>query len=129
MRWPLTVPFLSAAYADPAASPAHREAVAASYGVLNRYAGTAVGEFLGWLLQGVWAVALAVLVLRAVGLPRWFGGLGLALAGVWAVVIPVAGLLRLPGLNAAGQPVYSLWFVWLLALGALLLHRRVAAGR
>ena len=42
-----------------------------------------MGEFLGWLFQGVWAVAVAVLVLRAVGLPRWFGGLGLALAAVW----------------------------------------------
>jgi hypothetical protein len=81
VRWPLTVPFLSASYADRVASPAHREAVAASYDVLNRYAGTAVGEFLGWLFQGVWAVAVAVLVLRAAGLPRWFGGVGLALAG------------------------------------------------
>ena len=84
-----------------------------------------MGEFLGWLFQGVWAVAVAVLVLRAVGLPRWFGGLGLALAAVWAVVIPVAGLLRWSALNnTVGQPVYSLWFVWLLVLGVLLLRRR-----
>lgn len=89
-----------------------------------------MGEFLGWLFQGVWAVAVAVLVLRAVGLPRWFGGLGLALAAVWAVVIPVTGLLRWSALNnAVGQPVYSLWFVWLLVLGVLLLRRRVAAER
>ena len=124
VRWPVTVPVLSDAYAA-APDEAGRTAVAASYDVLNHYAGGAVGEQLGWLFQGVWAVGVGVLVLRAVGVPRWFAVVGLALASLWAVLVPLAGFLGSPALDAAGQPAYALWYVWLLALGVVLVLRTV----
>src|SRR3954468_17457224 len=124
VRWPITVPVLSDAYAA-APDEAARAAVAASYDVLNHYAGAAVGEQLGWLFQGVWAVGVGVLVLRAVGVPRWFAGIGLALAAIWAVLVPLAGFLGSPALDAVGQPAYALWYVWLLALGVVLVLRQV----
>ncbi|WP_158220475.1 DUF4386 family protein [Kineosporia sp. A_224] len=124
VRWPITVPFLADAYAQ-ATDAAGRQAVAASFDVLNRYGGGALGEHLGWLFQGVWAVFVGVVVVRAVGVPRWFGALGLALAAVWAVLVPGAAVLRSEAMNTIGQPVYTAWYVWLLALGVLLVVRRV----
>ena len=123
VRWPITVPYLADAYA--AADDAGRQAVAASFDVLNRYGGGALGEHLGWLFQGVWAVYVGLVVVRALGVPRWFAGLGLALAGVWAVLVPGAAIMRSEVMSAVGQPVYTAWYVWLLALGVLLLVRRV----
>ncbi len=127
VRWPISVPYLADAYAQ-AGDPAARQAVAASFDVLNRYGGGALGEHLGWLFQGVWAVFVGIVVLRAAGVPRWFGALGLALAGVWAILVPGSAILQADALNTVGQPVYTAWYVWLLALGVLLVVRRVAAG-
>ena len=62
VRWPTTVPRLADAWSDPGATATSREATAAAYDVLNGYAGAALGEHLGWLLQGIWAVGVAVLV-------------------------------------------------------------------
>jgi hypothetical protein len=124
VRWPVTVPYLSDAYAT-AADDAARQVTASSFDVLNRYAGAALGEHLGWLLQAVWAVGIAVLALRGSTVPRWFSWLGLALAAIWAVLVPGAGLLQWDRLNSIGQPVYTLWYLWLLGLGVLLLRRPV----
>lgn len=127
VRWPITVPYLVDSY-EAADGEAARQAVATSFDLLNRYAGGALGEHLGWLFQGVWAVFVGVVVLRAAGLPRWFGGLGLGLAAVWAVLVPGSAVLRSEAMNTLGQPVYTAWYVWLLVLGLVLVARRVGPG-
>ena len=127
VRWPLAVPGLADAWADPAATTTQRAATAAAYDVLNGYAGAAVGEHLGWLLQGIWAVGVAVLLLRSTQVPRWFAGLGLALAGVWAAAVPTATAIGLDTLELWGLNAYTAWYLWLLALGVLLLRRPAAA--
>ena len=130
VRWPITVPTLAQAWTDPAATDSSREATAAAYDVLNGYAGAALGEHLGWLLQGIWAVGIAVLLLRTRRVPRWFAGLGLGLAALWAVAVPTATAVGLETLEFWGLNVYSAWYLWLLALGVLLVRRsRQAAGQ
>ena len=54
VRWPIAVPGLAEAWTDEAATATQREATTAAYDVLNGYAGGALGEHLGWLLQGIW---------------------------------------------------------------------------
>jgi hypothetical protein len=122
VRWPITVPYLADTYAT-ATDDVTRQATASAFDVLNHYAGGALGEHLGWLLQAIWAVALGVVLVRAAGVPRWFSWLGLGLAVVWAALVPGAGLLESDALNTLGQPVYTAWYVWLLGLGVLLLWR------
>lgn len=128
VRWPIAVPGLADAWTDPAATATQREATAAAYDVLNGYAGGALGEHLGWLLQGVWAVAVAVLLLRTGRVPRWFAVVGLALAGGWALTVPPATAIGLETLELGGLTVYSLWYLWLVALGALLVRRPRGGG-
>ncbi|NKY41215.1 DUF4386 family protein, partial [Cellulomonas septica] len=92
VRWPVVVPGLAERYLDPATSPATRKATAAGYDLLNAYAGGALGEHLGWLLQGVWAVGLAVLAWRAADVaPTWLRGSLAVLAIAWTVTLVPAG--------------------------------------
>lgn len=124
VRWPVVVPGLSERYLDPSATSAARAATAASYDVLNAYAGGALGEHLGWLLQGVWAVGIAVLAWRAADVaPTW---LRRALAGVavaWTVTLVPAGWFDDDTLTSIGSTVYSVWYLGLLVLGVVLLRR------
>ena len=101
-----------------------REATAAAYDVLNGYAGAALGEHLGWLLQGIWAVGVAVLapaprpaaaVVRRAGPRRWPARGPLA--------VPAATAVGLATLEFWGLNVYTAWYLWLLALGVLLVLR------
>ena len=132
VRWPIAVPGLSERFADPAASEVERAATAASYDVLNAYAGGAVGEHLGWLMQAPWAIAIGVLAMAAAGLPRWFGVVGVVSAALWAVLIvpePYVEALGSDGVATVAFGVYTVWFVWLAALGALVGVRSVAPAR
>lgn len=128
VRWPLTVPGLADRWTDPSATEADLAATAAVYDLVNGYAGGALGEHLGWLLQGVWAVGVSLFVLRSRGLPRWFALLGVGLATVWAVLVPVATAFAVPTLEFWSLNVYTAWYLWLLALGVLLMLRPVEAA-
>ncbi|GAA4412600.1 hypothetical protein GCM10023168_34580 [Fodinibacter luteus] len=121
VRWPIAVPGLADAWTDAAATATQREATAAAYDGLNGYAGGALGEHLGWLLQGIWAVGVAILLLRSRRVPRWFALLGLGLAGAWALAVPTATAVGLATLEFWGLNVYTAWYLWLLALGGLLM--------
>ncbi|MBK9739002.1 MAG: DUF4386 family protein [Actinobacteria bacterium] len=124
VRWPVTVPHLSDAYA--AAEGANGGAIASSYDVLNRYAGGALGEHLGWLFQGLWAVGIGILLLRVVGVPRWFALLGLGLAVLWLPMLWGSGLFAAEWLAPIGSTISGVWYVWLLALGVIVMVRRVS---
>lgn len=132
VRWPVAVPGLSERFADPAADEVSRTATAAAYDVLNAYAGGAVGEFLGWLFQAPWAIGVPVLALSVAGIPRWFAGVGVASAVAWVPLIvpePFVETLSSDAVSAVSFGIYTVWYVWVGALGVLLAARRVRAGR
>ncbi|MGY4644918.1 DUF4386 family protein [Cellulomonas sp. URHB0016] len=123
VRWPLVVPALAEHYLDPSTTGAAKEATAASYDLLNAYAGGALGEHLGWLLQGVWAVGIAVLAWRAADVaPAWLRRSLAVLAVAWSVTLVPAGWFDDDGLTAVGSTVYSVWYLGLLVLGVVLLR-------
>ena len=75
VRWPIVVPQLARRYlAAPPGSP-ERDAVGSSYDLINAYAGGALGEHLGWLFMGVWAIGLGLLGSRI--MPKWLAAVGL----------------------------------------------------
>ena len=129
LRWPITMPSVADSWVAAQGDPVAEAAVAASYDVLNNYAGGALGEHLGWLLQGVWAVGIFGIGLRAVGLPRWVSWVGLALSVVWAVAVPLGTALGNDTLEVVGLSVYTAWYVWLIVFGVVLAWRRVGPPR
>jgi Domain of unknown function (DUF4386) len=117
-RWPIAMPYLSNLYRT-----GDKERAGELYELLNRYAGMTVGEHLGFITMGVFAIALAVALRRNNIGPKWFFPVGI-FAGVSIAItsfeqydndVPVLGEL-----NGAANTV---WFLWLLALGVVLVRR------
>ncbi|MFC7479824.1 DUF4386 domain-containing protein [Luedemannella flava] len=129
VRWPLVVPGLADAYLAAAPGTPERAAVGASYDLINAYAGGALGEHLGWLLQGVWAVGTGVLLLRSTFLPRWLGAVGAATAVVWLPFTAASGFTgsHVGTVATIGTLTYTVWYVWLGLVGVILLARRQRA--
>lgn len=126
LRWVTAVPVQADLWHQAGTDEAARFAVATSYDTLNAYAGGTLGEHLGWLLQGLWAVGVFVLALRAVGVPRWFSAIGLAISVGWAVLTPIGTAADVAWAETAGVAfLYSAWYVWMAAFGVVLLVRKV----
>jgi hypothetical protein len=118
-RWPFAVPHLARVHADPTASDAERAAATVTFETLNRYAGVAIGEHLGYLLTGAWTIQVSVAVADTTIVPSWIGWVGLVPAlGILVGLLEPAGWRPAGALNAVG---YLLWSVWLIALGVGLL--------
>jgi hypothetical protein len=124
LRWVFVVPPLADSYV--AGDAATRTAVAAAWTAQHQYGGALLGEHLGQLLVAGWSVTVSILILRSGVLPRWAGWLGLVASGMYllnqgdilATAVPGFPVWDLGGLLGS-----TLWAVWLLALGVLLLRR------
>jgi hypothetical protein len=118
-RWPFAVPHLARVHGDPSASDAERAAAAVTLQTLNRYAGVAIGEHLGYLLTGAWTIQVSLAVADSTIVPSWIGWVGLLPAvGILTGLLEPAGWKPAGALNAVG---YLVWSLWLIALGVGLL--------
>ncbi|TYL51136.1 DUF4386 family protein [Agromyces mariniharenae] len=119
LRWVFVVPFLAREHA--AATDA--SAIDLVFQVQHRYLGVAVGEHLGYLTTGAWTI----LVAAAVGLPLWLAIPGIVIGAMLALgSLEFVGPFEQRGWSVAGVLVpigYTLWSLWLIALGVLLLVR------
>ena len=128
VRWPLVVPGLADRYLAAEPGSPERAAVGAGYDLINAYAGGAVGEHLGWVLQGIWAVGTGILLVRSRLLPVWLSALGAGLAVLWLPLTAASGFGSHAGvLGTVAGGVYTLWFLWLAAAGGVLAVRRSPA--
>lgn len=111
VRWLFLMPGLAAAYTDPAATPATKDAIAVVYEAFNAYAG-GVGELLGvGLFAGIWTIVISVAVLRQ-------GWTVIGYAGLGAAVLLLSTLLSVAGIESPVMLTLSgiLWQFWTLAL-------------
>ena len=134
-RWVFVVPWLAETAADPATSPAGREAVFMVFEGLHRFAGVAIGEHLGQLATAAWAAALSLGWRRSAEAGPAESALGLGAAALiligllegFGTVLPFA--LDAFGLaTMSGYLVLSVWMVvagWRLVRPAFTLKRRI----
>jgi hypothetical protein len=124
LRWVFVVPPLADSYV--AGDAATRTAVAAAWTAQHQYGGALLGEHLGQLLVIAWSVTVSILILRTGVLSRWAGWLGLVASGMYLVNqgdILATAMPGFPVWDLGGLVGSTLWAVWLLALGVLLLRR------
>ncbi len=120
IRWAVTVPYLAAAMADASAESANT--IALMEGLLNRYAGMAIGEHLGFVGQGMWTLLFGAAAFNSRTLPRTLSVIG----WVFGVAFLAASLEQL-GVSALGQittPLTAAWFGWIIMVGVSLARAR-----
>lgn len=117
LRWTLVVPALAAAYVEPLASQATRDAVVVAFDLQHRLFGNLLGEHLGQLTLALWTFLVAghqtSRALRTLGRI----GAGLFLLGLGDGLQTVVSL---PGSDLIGQAplaAFLVWTVWLVATG------------
>lgn len=124
LRWVMLVPSLAAIYVTPGASEIDRAMALALFDGANHYLGMGVGEHLGYFFTGLWTVLIAALLYRSNRL--------LAVAGLVIAVGVVSGMLEpfgVPMTGAINAISYTLWALWTLILGIVLLRGKTAAAR
>ncbi len=118
IRWPILMPYLADRY------PTSKDDAATLYEFANRYGGMAIGEHLGFIAMGAFAIALAIAWRRANLGARWLTPVGV-FAGVF---IAVTGYEQLDTsqdlLGALNGAANTIWFLWLLAMAIVLLRHR-----
>lgn len=119
LRWPFLVPRLAEIHGDTNQSVASRDAAAVAFVAFHEYLGVAVGEHLGYLFTGLWAILVASAMTASSAFDPWLAPFGLIPgAAILVGVLEPAGIKAAGPVNAVG---YLLFFVWLLATGVLLL--------
>ena len=128
VRWPYGVAELAHRYVAAPDGPegdATRQTVVVTFATLHRLLGVGVGEHLGYLLTGLWTLAVAGSILATAILPAWLGYLGVPIgAAILVGTFEFMGRYERDGWRIAGVVVpiaYIAWSVWLIALGIGLL--------
>jgi len=128
IRWPIVIPYLAEAMAA-APTPEAQQTVVLLEGLMNRYAGMAIGEHLGFLGMGFWTLFLGLAVLKQPFMDRRLGGAGVIL-GIATLIMgmePLGGVFSAWG--AITGAVFPFWTTWLVLMAVSLTRGRDTAQR
>ncbi len=117
LRWVMLVPVLAANYVAPGATEAQQGGAVAIFEMANAYLGMGVGEHLGYLFTALWTVTVALLLLPT---RRYVAIAGLVIAA--GVVTGMAEPFGVPLTGMINSISYTLWAIWTLVFGVLLLR-------
>ena len=128
VRWPYGVAELARRYVAAPADPSGdvtRETVVVTFVTLHRLLGVGVGEHLGYLLTGLWTLAVAASIVATSVIPAWMGFIGIPIGvAILIGVFEFAGPNEPDGWALAGAVVpiaYIAWSVWLVVTGVAFL--------
>ena len=110
IRWPVLIPYL----AD--AKGVSGEVIALVEGAFNHYAGMAVGEHLGFLMQAAWTLFLGLAIFKHKLFTNQLGWPGVII-GILTFLVslePLGNVFSIFG--ELTNPVESAWYIWLIFL-------------
>lgn len=118
IRWVMLTPALAATYVAPGATEMDKAMAVSIFDTTNLYLGVGVGEHLGYLFTGVWTLLVSAMLLSE---RRILAVTGMALSlTVMAGMLEPFGVPYAADINAIG---FSLWALWALLLGVMMLIR------
>lgn len=119
IRWIFVVPHLAARYVDAATTAAGKEAIEVVFEAFHLYAGFSIGEHLGYIFMGLWAILAGITMLRSPLFRSWLGWIGIV-AGPLVIFgsLEGAGVASASLVNVIG---FAVWSLWLIATGVALL--------
>lgn len=115
-RWLFTVDYLAAQYVgNDHLTIAQKEAIEVAFNTLHMYLGVTIGENLGFVTMGVWAILTAIALYQFGYLPKWAAYLSdLSGLGIMAGVLEWGGWSAAAEINAYA---YQLWILIIACLG------------
>jgi hypothetical protein len=115
VRWPFAVPELARRYvaAEGPDAEATRRTIELVFAALHRLLGVGIGEYLGYLLTGLWTLLVGASILSTAVLPGWLGVIGLPI-GVALLVgtLEFVGPNEKDGWPLAGTIVPIAYIAW-----------------
>jgi hypothetical protein len=120
IRWPIVVPY----FVEAMNSGLSLETIAFVEGMMNRYAGMALGEHLGFLCQGIWTALLGMSMIKQDLFDNRLGWIGLVIGLVTLPMSmePLGGALAVFG--ELTWPVMGAWLIWLVLIAVSLLRTK-----
>lgn len=127
LRWVFVVPDLVDLYFAPGATEAARAGVVASFTAQHQFGGALLGEHVGQILSVIWTVLIGVAMLRSTSFPNWLAYFGFVAGGVYFLAqgeVMETAIDGFPVLDIAGLAGSTLWGLWILTIGVVMLRRR-----
>jgi len=119
IRWSFVIPYFAGLNSS---SP---ELIGILEGAFNSYAGMAIGEHLGFLMQGLWTIFLGIAILKTKLISKILGKIGIVI-GVLTILFAFeafGGIFSI--LGELTNPVESAWYIWLTFLAISLFRTDV----
>lgn len=117
LRWVMLVPSLAAMYVAPGATELDKSMAVALFDAANHYLGMGVGEHLGYFFTAIWTALTSALLHKT---NRIIAAAGMVIAlGVSSGMLEPFGV---PMTGAINSTSYTLWAVWTLILGIVVLR-------
>ena len=123
IRWPIVIPYLADAMAAAPDADA-RTVISLIEEVMNRYAGMAIGEHLGFIGMALWTFFLGIAVVKQPFIDRRLGwtAIGLGLVSLTMAAEPLGGPFTPLGALTGG--IFALWTTWLMLISVNLIRCR-----
>ncbi len=126
LRWTFVVPVLADSFVL-ANDEATKSAAVMAFKTIHQFGGVILGEHLGQLFTIAWTIMLSIVFAKLKLFPKWVILLGyvssciylLAQAELFATVMP-----DIPVWEMAGFIGSTLWLIWLIVVGVLLVRKK-----
>jgi hypothetical protein len=126
LRWTFVVPVLASNFVN--GNDMTKIASKVAFQIVHQYGGVVLGEHIGQLFTIIWTVMMTYAFAKLKLFPQWTIWLGyissliylLAQTELFATVMP-----SIPVLNWAGFIGSTLWLVWLIVIGVILLSTKI----
>ena len=118
IRWSFVIPY----FAD--LSVSSPESIGILEGAFNSYAGMAVGEHLGFLMQAGWTIFTGIAIAKTTFLDKKLGIAGIIIGSLTILFAfePFGGMFAFLGVLT--NPVESAWYIWLAFIAVSLFRKR-----
>lgn len=125
LRWTFVVPVLADTFVQ-TEDAAIKAASIMAFKTIHQFGGVLMGEHLGQLFTIIWTVMISIAFAKLKMIPKWVTCLGyvssfiylIAQLDLFATVIP-----NIPVWDLAGVIGSTLWLVWLVVLGVVIIRR------
>lgn len=126
LRWTFVVPVLADTFVTATDEPTKAAAIV-SFKTIHQFGGVILGEHLGQLFTIAWTVMMTISFVKLNLMPKWVNVLGIISAFIYLLAqaeLFATVMKGFPVWDMAGFIGSTLWLVWLVIVGVVLIRNR-----